>query len=186
MDPGGYIRSGQPSSVINSNYAQQQLSSIPNYNNNYNGNNQFRNGNSGQWPWQPSGQAPWQWPWQPSWNNNMGLYNGYWWNGASYPLNYYALQSFCPTPYAFNPLYGQFWSPGNGYTNQLPYGYNAPITISVNQVVPVYGWFGNVVSYQTELFNYNAFWDPNEQAYGYYDYLGQFHWMTYPAFESWG
>jgi hypothetical protein len=59
----------------------------------------------------------------------------------------------------------------------LPPGYGAPITVAVNEVVPVTDQYGNVLGYENHLFYYNAFWDPSTGHYGYYDYRGGFHWV---------
>jgi len=54
--------------------------------------------------------------------------------------------------------------------------------------------FDNPVSYRDpthkrvfhdETFYYNAAWDQNAQAYGYYDYRGGFHWVTFPWLNTW-
>jgi hypothetical protein len=120
-------------------------------------------------------------PWIP----DMNYYNGYYWNNQDYPCDYFATNGFCPTPYVFNVGQGQFWQPGGGYFDSLPYGYQAPITVAVQEVVPSYDQNGQIIGFQKENFYYNAFWDPNAQAYGYYDYQQQFHWVTFPWLNSW-
>jgi hypothetical protein len=80
---------------------------------------------------------------------------------------------------------GAFYQPGAGYADCLPYEYNQPISIAVNEVVPAYDARGNIIGYQDETFYYNACWDPNAQAYGYYDYRGGFHWVTFPWLNTW-
>jgi hypothetical protein len=177
VDPGGYVRTpGNGSRALSRNYMGQRLSSMSNYNQNFNGNNRFRNTNYSQWPggWNPG-----------QYGANLGYYPGYWYNGMNYPFNYFALSGFCPTPWLFFLNSGCFYEPGFGYANTLPYGYNQPITIAVNEVVPSYDAFGNIIGYNTETFDYNAFWDPSAQAYGYYDYRGIFHWTTFPWLNTW-
>jgi hypothetical protein len=172
VDPGGYVRTPRNGTGgLNRNYINQQVSSLPNYNSNYSNNNRQRNGNSGQWPggWNPGPNS-----------GNLGYYPGYSYNGVNYPYNYYADQGYCPTPWLFFLNSGAFWQPGMGYADYLPYGYNQPISIAVNEVVPAYDGYGNIIGYQNETFYYNASWDPNSQAYGYYDYRGAFHWTTFP------
>jgi hypothetical protein len=154
----------------------KQLSSIPNYQTAFNNNNRYRITNSGRWPG--------QWHTGPGWAN-LGYYTGYWWGGSTYPQCYYAPDGYCPTPWLFYPGYGQFWQPGIGYCDYLPNGYNAPITIAVQEIVPVYNARGQIMDYRPETFQYNAYWDPRAQAYGYYDYRGAFHWTTFPWLRSW-
>jgi hypothetical protein len=85
----------------------------------------------------------------------------------------------------FYPAYGQFWQPGIGYSDYLSGGYHAPITVAVQEVVPMYDAYGRIMGYRPETFYYNAYWDPNAEAYGYYDYRGAFHWVTFPWLRSW-
>ena len=175
VDPGGYIRSGGAARIDRS-HMQQQLASVPNYHTNFSNNNSHRISDHSRWPshWNPgSGGA------------NLGYYPGYSWNGTNYPFNYYAPSGYCPTPCLFLSDCGAFWQPGMGYADCLPYGYNQPISIGVDEVVPAYDAYGDIIGYQNETFYYNAFWDPNTQAYGYYDYRGGFHWVTFPWLHTW-
>jgi hypothetical protein len=119
------------------------------------------------------------------WIPNLNYYNRYDWDNQTYPCDYFSLNGFCPTPAVFNVSTGQIWQPGVGYFDNLPDGYNAPITVAVQESVPTYDQSGQIVGYQIENFYYNAFWDPNAQAYGYYDYQQQFHWVTFPWLNSW-
>ena len=155
---------------------QQQLASLANYHSNFSNNNAHRISNYSQWPshWNPGAGAA-----------NLGYYPGYSWNGTNYPFSYYAPSGYCPTPYLFLSDCGAFWQPGMGYCDYLPYGYNQPISIGVDEVVPAYDAYGDIIGYRNETFYYNAFWDPNVQAYGYYDYRGGFHWVTFPWLHSW-
>jgi hypothetical protein len=177
VDPGGYVRTPRNAAArIDRNSMRQQLSSLSNYNRDFNNNNRLRQNNYRQWPggWNPGPNA-----------GRLGYYSGYSWNGNNYPFNYYGLAGYCPTPWLFLLSYGEFWAPGSGYTESLPYGYNQPISIAVEEVVPFYDAYGNITGYQNETFYYNAFWDPNSQAYGYYDYHGAFHWITFPWLNTW-
>jgi hypothetical protein len=176
IDPGGYIRTAQGSGRIDRSHMQQQLASLPNYHNNFSNNNGHRISNHSQWPshWNPgSGGA------------SLGYYPGYSWNGTNYPFSYYAPSGYCPTPYLFLSDCGAFCQPGVGYADCLPYGYNQPISIAINEVVPAYDANGNIIGYQDETFYYDACWDANAQAYGYYDYRGEFHWVTFPWLNTW-
>ena len=184
IDPGGYIRTP----LANPNYATQQfiaqqLAQQAYYNQALAAQNAYANGWVNNWPWSP-GPA-----WQSGfglWNPyNLGYYNNYWWNGTAYPYNFYAPSGFAPTPYLFDVALGAFLNPGVGYMDYLPSDYDGPISVSVAEVVPVYDFFGNVVSYRTERFYYNAYYDPNYGAYGYYDYRGSFHWLTLPYMNTW-
>jgi len=186
MDPGGYIRTpkaGAPS--ISRGDFNRRLNAIANANTLRQRNNAFRNTQIGTWPgsWYP---VP---GWQTTggwWNNsNLGYYNNYWWNGQSYPWDYYAMAGYLPTPYIFDVASGLFLDPSLGYFDALPNGYDQPITVAITEVVPEYDYWGNVIAYRSEVFYYNAIWDPAAQAYGYYDYRGQFHWTTFPWLHSW-
>ena len=129
--------------------------------------------------------SPWGTNSNLGWIPNLNYYNGYDWNNQAYPCNYFALNGFCPTQDVFDVSNGQFWQPGVGYVDSLPYGYQAPITVAVQESVPEYAPDGQIMGYQLQNFYYNAFWDPNAQAYGYYDYQQQFHWVTFPWLNSW-
>jgi hypothetical protein len=178
VDPGGYVRTAQGGRTgLSRNSMQQQLSSIPNYNTNYANTNRSRVSNHSQWPgqWNPGASGA-----------SLGYFPGYSWNGTNYPFSYYACSGYCSTPYLFLLECGAFWQPGVGYADCLPYGYNQPMSIGVDQVVPAYDAYGHIIGYRDETFYYNACWDPSAQAYGYYDYLGGFHWVTFPWLNTWG
>jgi len=161
--------------------------------------------------WFNNSQSPWNWPQSNRGNNNPGgffgmlgnlfnpwgvnqnqgwipalnYYNGYDWDNQNYPCDYYAPNGFCPTPYLFDVSGGQFWQPGAGFSDTLPSGYQAPITVAIQEIVPTYDQSGQISGYQPQTFYYNAFWDSNAQSYGYYDYRQQFHWLTFPWLNSW-
>lgn len=119
------------------------------------------------------------------WVPYLHYYNGYTMNGATYPQQYYATNGFTPTHYVFNVSTGQFWAPGVGYVDQLPLGYIAPITVAVQESVPMYTSGGQVEGYNMQTFDYNAFWNRQAQAYGFYDYRQQYHNLTFPWLPSW-
>ncbi len=177
IDPGGFIRTAEKGTArLDRSHIQQQLAALPNYGSNFSNNNRFRISDHSRWSshWNPGpGSAV------------LGYYPSYSWNGTNYPFRYYAPSGFCPTPYLFLSSCGAFWQPGVGYANSLPYGYNQPMSIAIDEVVPEYDAYGNVIGYHDETFYYNAAWDPNAQAYGYYDYRGGFHWVTFPWLNSW-
>ena len=100
-------------------------------------------------------------------------------------MNYFAANGYCPTPYMFNVSSGQFWCPGQGYTDSLPENYHAPISVAVEESVPQYNFQGQAVGYKVQTFHYNAYWNEQNQAYGYYDYRQQYHWVTFPWLHSW-
>jgi hypothetical protein len=169
--------------------------------------------NNGNWNNNWWGSDPNQWNYGPSWNNgwcnslpwwatladvmpwgmnsDMGwvpyqsYYNGYSYGGQTYPGNYFAANGYCPTQYIFNVATGQFMIPGQGYVDYLPSGYHGPISVCVQESVPNYNWQGQIVGYKFQTFNYNGFWNPEHQSYGYYDYRQQFHWLTFPWLNSW-
>jgi hypothetical protein len=85
----------------------------------------------------------------------------------------------------FNAATGQFWVPGQGYSDYLPSGFRAPITVQVQESVPQYNYIGRIVGYKFQTMNYNAYWNEEHQSYGYYDYRQQFHWLTFPWLKSW-
>jgi hypothetical protein len=177
VDPGGYVRTAQKGTgTMDRSHIQQQLKSISNYENNLSNNNRSRISNRGSWPnhWNPGAGSA-----------GLGYYPSYSWNGTNYPFSYYALSGYCPTPYLFMLESGAFWQPGLGYADSLPYGYNQPMSIGVDEVVPAYDAHGHIIGYRDEMFYYNACWDPNAQAYGYYDYRGGFHWLTFPWLNTW-
>ena len=177
IDPGGYIRTAEKGTArLERNHIQQQLAALPNYESNFSNNNRLRISDHSRWSshWNPGpGSAV------------LGYYPGYSWNGTNYPFSYYAPSGYCPTPYLFLSNYGTFWQPGVGYADSLPYGYNQPMSIAIDEVVPEYDAYGNIIGYHDETFYYNAAWDPNAQAYGYYDYRGGFHWVTFPWLNTW-
>ena len=118
------------------------------------------------------------------WMSNLLYFTGYSVAGNTYPANYFAMNGYAPTPFVFNVASGQFWQPGVGYCDYLPNNYQAPITVSVQEVVPSFDRRGNIVGYQPQTFYYNAYWDANAQAYGYYDYRNKFHWVTFPGLAT--
>jgi hypothetical protein len=132
-----------------------------------------------------SALSPWGSNSELGWIPSLNYYNSYGWNGQNYPCDYYAANGFCPTPYVFNVGNGQFWRVGNGYTDYLPADYHAPITVAVQESVPNYSPDGQILGYQLQNFYYNAYWDPQAQNYGYYDYKQQFHWLTFPWNNAW-
>lgn len=122
-----------------------------------------------------------KWPgnWAPHRNwHNVRYYTKYCWNGSVFPRNYFSLSTFIPTAFVFEALTGQVWQPQVGYTENLPEGYRAPITVIVQEDVPVYDDAGNAVGKEKRLFYYNAYWDEAMQGYGYVDYLNKIHWLA--------
>jgi hypothetical protein len=119
-----------------------------------------------------------------NWIDNLLYFDGYSVNGNTYPINYFAMNGFVPTPYVFDVNSGQFWQPGVGYSDVLPSNYQAPIAVHLQEVVPSFDGRGRITGYKPQPFCYNAFWDNNSQAYGYYDYRSKFHWLTFPGLQS--
>jgi len=105
-------------------------------------------------------------------------------DGNTYPIDYFAMNGFVPTPYVFDVNSGQFWQPGVGYDDYLPNSYQAPISVYVQEVLPSFDGGGRITAYKPQPFLYNAFWDNNAQSYGYYDYRSKFHWLTFPGLAS--
>jgi hypothetical protein len=128
---------------------------------------------------------PWGMNTDLGWVPSLHYYNGYAWDGNTYPVNYYAASGFVPTRYVFNVATGQFWAPGLGYVDSLPNGFTAPITVAVQESVPAYTTSGQIDGYKMQSFNYNGFWEARAQAYGFYDYKQQFHYLTFPWLSSW-
>jgi hypothetical protein len=186
LDPGGYVRTPQKSAAfMPRDQFNRGLSSMHNHSALSAANNRFRNGNIGSWaqPWSPCpGWQTFGGLWNPC---GLGYYDNFVWDGLPYPDDYYALADYAPTNYVFDVLSGLFYDAGVGYVDYLPPGYSAPVTVAVREVVPDYGFWGNIVGYRQESFYYNAVWDPNVQSYGYYDYRGGFHWVTFPWLNSW-
>jgi hypothetical protein len=118
------------------------------------------------------------------WLSNLLYFNGYSMAGNTYPANYFAMNGYTPTPFVFNVASGQFWQPGVGYADYLPTNYQAPITVSVQEVVPSFDQQQNIAEYQPQTFYYNAYWDPDANSFGYYDYRSKFHWVTFPWLAS--
>ena len=177
VDPGGYIRTPlRHTTGINYSYVKQQRTLIPNLNLAITQNNRLRITNVHRWP-HPLRPGP---AWAP-----LAFYTGYWWGSIVHPIRYFAPLDFCPTRYVFLVGCGQFWQPGFGYAAYLPYGYQAPITVAVQEIVPVYDEFGDIVAYEPATFYYNAYWDSVVQAYAYYDYRGVCHWLTFPWLRTW-
>jgi hypothetical protein len=115
-----------------------------------------------------------------NWMSNLLYFTGYSIGGNTYPDNYFAMNGYAPTPYVFDVASGQFWQPSVGFADYLPNNYRAPITVSVQEVVPSFDGKGSIVGYQPQTFYYNAYWDNDAQSYGYYDYRNKFHWLTFP------
>jgi hypothetical protein len=128
---------------------------------------------------------PWGLNSNDGWVPYLHYYSGYSWDGSTYPQNYYASNGFVPTRYVFDVATGQFWAPGVGYVDYLPPDYTAPITVAMQESVPMYDTSGQIDGYKMETFDYNGFWDANAQAYGFYDYRQQFHYLTFPWLSSW-
>ncbi len=118
------------------------------------------------------------------WLSNLLYFTGYSISGNNYPVNYFAMNGYAPTPYLFSVASGQFWQPGVGYTDYLPDNYQAPISVSVQEVVPSFDDRRKIVGYQPQTFYYNAYWDADARSFGYYDYRNKFHWLTFPGLSS--
>jgi len=119
-----------------------------------------------------------------NWLGNLLYFTGYSIDGNTYPINYFAMNGYVPTPYVFDVNSGQFWEPGVGYADCLPDNYQAPISVYMQEVVPSFDGSGRITGYKPQPFFYNGFWDNNSQAYGYYDYRSKFHWLTFPGLSS--
>lgn len=145
------------------------------------------NGWGGSLPWWMAlaDVLPWGMNSQLDWVPYQSYYNGYTYDNETYPMNYFGQNGYCPTQYVFDVASGQFWVPGRGYTDYLPNGYHAPISVAVEESVPQYNVQGQIVGYRLQKFHYNAYWNDQQQAYGYYDYRQQFHWLTFPWLNSW-
>jgi hypothetical protein len=164
------------------------------WNNNwYSGNNWgwwngpgFWNGYYGTLPWYMRLMSLWPFGINSGlgWSPYMNDYSAYYWNGYNYPIDYYACNGYVPTQYVFSVPNGRYWNVGRGYTNSLPSGYHAPLTVAVKESVPQYNTYGQIVAYKFETFYYNAFWDSQAQAYGYYDYRQQFHLVNLPGLNT--
>jgi hypothetical protein len=128
---------------------------------------------------------PWGLNSEDGWVPYLHYYSGYTLDGTRYPSNYYAPNGYTPTHYVFNVVTGEFYAPGVGYLDHLPADYTAPITVAVQESVPMYNVSGQTDGYKVEAFNYNAFWDANAQAYGFYNYRQQFQYLTFPWLSSW-
>ncbi len=159
------------------------------------------------WGWNSGWNTPWTWdtnyygygglsgwldnflPWgcntDLGWVPSLNYYSGYTLDGVRYPHRYFATRGFVPTHYIFDVSTGQFYLPGVGYTDRLPPGFVAPITVAVQESVPEYMSNGEIAGYRVEPFQYNAFWDPQAQAYGFYNYRQQFEYLTFPWLSSW-
>jgi len=114
-----------------------------------------------------------------NWMDNLIYSQGYSTGGNTYPAKYFAMNGNVPTPYVFNVASGQFWQPGVGYNDALPADYRAPITVSVEEVVPSFDNGGKITGYQPQTFYNDAYWDNDAQSYGYYDYRKKFHWAKF-------
>ena len=119
-----------------------------------------------------------------SWMSNLLYFSAYSIAGNNYPVNYFAMNGYAPTPYVFIVDSGQVWQPGVGYLDYLPNGYQEPITVALQEVVPSFAANGSIAGYQPQQFYYNAFWDADAQSYGYYDYRNKFHWLTFPGLAT--
>jgi len=118
------------------------------------------------------------------WLSNLLYFSAYSIGGNNYPVNYFAMNGYVPTPFVFNVANGQVWQPGVGYSDYLPDNYRAPITVSAQEVVPQFDARGKIVGYQPQTFFNDAYWDNDAQSYGYYDYRKKFHWVTFPGLSS--
>jgi hypothetical protein len=119
-----------------------------------------------------------------NWLANLLYFNSYSIGGNTYPINYFAMNGYVPTPYVFDVTSGQFWQPGAGYSDCLPTSYQGPITAYVQEVLPSFDGRQQITGYKSQPFFYDAFWDNNAQSYGYYDYRSKFHWLTFPGLAS--
>ena len=155
------------------------------YNNWWNGYGYYNGGGIGAFSGFLAGLMPWGMNSDLGWIPDMNYYNAYNWDGDNYPGNYFATTGYVPTQYVFDVATGQFWDVGEGFTDYLPANYDAPITVAADESVPDYDQEGRITGYEVRPFYYNAFWDQNAQAYGYYDYRQEFHWLTFPWLNCW-
>ncbi len=118
------------------------------------------------------------------WLSNLLYFTNYTTGGQTYPAKYFAMNSYAPTPYVFSVDSGQFWQAGVGYADYLPNDDHSPLTVALQEVVPSFDAKEKIVGYQPETFYYDAYWDPDKQSYGYYDYRSKFHWLTFPWLPS--
>ncbi len=172
------IKNTRHGAYTGKNYSQleRSLKRMPQYNSIYRNNNFYRIKNHALWPggWHPG--ASW---------SKMWYYTGYWWGGYRYPYRYYALNSYCPTLYLLDLLNTTLQQIGTGKISYLPAGYQLPITVAVQEQIPIADAYGNILRYQNETFYYNALWNASAQAYGYFDYHNQYHLLTYQWYNTW-
>ncbi len=178
-DPGGYIReTHRPSQVIHSgNDVTSQIRRNPGFDRRWQENRRFFQEGRDRWPgrWRP--RSEW---------GRFGYCERLWFE-TEVSVSFFAFYEYCPTDYIFLVGNGQFWVPGQGwvYVDFLPEQYFEPITVAIEEVVPVVDDNGDIVAYEQNTYYYNAIWDQFAQAYGYFDYQGQFHWLSLPWLQSW-
>jgi hypothetical protein len=160
------------------NYVSGEIGRLPYRDRTWQENRRFFNEDHDRWPgrWRP----------RPEWDVRFGFCDHLWFD-TEVALEFFCWYEFCPTDYIFLVGTGQFWVPGEGwgYIDFLPDDYADPITVAVEEVVPVLDDDGEVIAYEEKTFYYNAVWDEFAEAYGYYDYQGTFHWLSFPWLNSW-
>jgi hypothetical protein len=134
MDPGGYVRGIDKSvdrNALRTHIGDQRKAFQVTYRDNI----RFTEDRYGHFDRHHGWDDHWRWRPLPIWD--IGYFGGFYYDGWGFDIGFFGCRGFFPTEYIFMVGTGQFWLPGHGYVDYLPYGYNAPLTVAVTEYVPI-------------------------------------------------
>ena len=106
--------------------------------------------------------------------NNCGYYDRFVYGGREYRHHpFFAYRHYAPTAWFFFGR-GVWYGPDYGYQYRPPV-YDGPITVVVEESE----WDDELGEFVDVTWYYNAYFYPEEGAYGYYDLHGQFRWVRW-------
>jgi len=158
----------------------------------------FRGGKPNQ-QWNPIGRVhnqrepvfvnrpyPGRWRPLPRYEYCGGFYFGSVFYVGPYPT-FFGYGGWGPTEWIYDPVQGLWWSPTLGWVGAPPVLITDPITVAVQEQLPVLDQFGNQEFdpitgdpiTETVTVYYNAYYDPIYHAYGYLGSDGVYVWLQW-------